>query len=103
MRRNLSPCRGGGPRALRLRRVEAVPGADALRLTFEVRDAAGREFFAYARALPDGALLDIQASDEDRAGTTGRPLVDELIAERVRGRLAHARAGAAIREFDRQS
>lgn len=89
-----SSCRGGGDtRAeLRLQRVEA--DAEGLCLTFAIRDAA--------RALPNGALLDLQASDDDRAGTTGRPLVDELIAERVRRRLAHARAGAVLREFDRR-
>ena len=90
------------PRFIRLCQVEAIPRFDTLRLTFEVRDAGGCDFFAYATALRTGTLVDLQASDHDRAGTTGRgAVVDELIAERVRRRLAHARAGAVIREFDR--
>ncbi len=87
-------------RLLRLRRVEPAVGEDTLRLTFDVRDAAGCTFVAYARALPSGTLIDLQASDNLRAGTTGRPVIDVLIADRVRQLLAHARAGAAIRAFD---
>ena len=90
------------PRILRLRTIEVLERDGALRVTFEVRDAAGCEFLAYATARPSGTLVDLQASDNDRAGTTGRPVVDELIAERVRRRLAHARAGGVIREFDRR-
>ena len=90
------------PRILRLRTIKVIERDGALRVTFEVRDAAGCEFLAYATALPSGTLVDLQASDVDRTGTTGRPVVDELIAERVRQQFSHARAGGVIREFDRR-
>ena len=92
------------PRFVRLCRVEPILGFGTLRLTFAVRDAEGRDFFAYATALRSGTLVDLQANDCDLAGTTGRgAAVDGLIAERVARRIAHARAGAIVFEFDRRA
>ena len=88
------------PRSLRLRRVEPLPGIDCLRATFEVREADGRLFLAYVTTLRSGLLVDVQANDNDLAGTTGRPLADALLAERVARRLTNARAGAVIAGFD---
>lgn len=90
------------PRSIRLIRVEPAGCDSTLCFAYEVLERDGRRFFAYARALPSGLILDLQASDTDRAGTTGRAAVDALIAERVRRRLANARAGATIAELGRR-
>ena len=88
------------PPLIRLRRVESIPRSETLRLTFEVR-AGGRHFLAYATALRSGTLVDLQASDRDLAGSTGRAIVDGLIAEFVARLLVHARACGVILQFDR--
>lgn len=89
----------GYPRSIRLLRVEREGDVEALRFAYEVTERDGRRFFAYARALPCGVLLDLQVSDCDCAGTTGRPVVDVLLAACVRRRLAQAR-DVTITAFD---
>jgi hypothetical protein len=76
-------------------------GGWTLRALFAVVDAEGRTFQAIARVFSTGALADLQASDTDLAGTTGRPAVDELIGARVEEELARARAVPVVAEFDR--
>ena len=95
----------------RLRHREATPecrflgfeadGGWTLRAVFAVVDAEGRTFQAIARVFSTGALADLQATDTDLAGTTGRPAVDELIGARVEEELARARAVPMVAEFDR--
>lgn len=91
------------PRSIRLRCVERVPRDGAFQFVFDVVERDGRRFAAYARALPSGLILDLQGSDNFCAGTTGPggQVVDALVAEGVRRRLANARADVAIADFDR--
>ena len=90
------------PHSLRLRSVEVLPAIDSLRATFEVRERDGGVFLAYTTTLRSGLLIDPQASDNDLAGTTGRPLVDALVADRVARRLTYACPGAVVADFDRR-
>ena len=86
------------PRYRRIRQVEPI--RDTLRLTSAIPNAAS-DVLAHATALRSGTLVDLQASDNDRAGASGRPIGDARIAERTLRRLTHARVGATHAEFDR--
>lgn len=88
-------------RELRFLGFELSSGS-TLAAQFDAIDEEGAAFLVTAEVASSGAVVDVQATDCETPGTTGRPEVDALIRRRVAAELVRARSAAVVAAFDRR-